>query len=404
MSELEQVRQDIRKQRGEDKVMKGSDPPNTCYIPTGIFMLDLAMLGGLPDGRGTMIYGVESSGKSTVGYLSLISAQRKYPESVVVLLDFEHMYEEQWFTTLGGDPDRLELIQPEFGEEGIDIAMAYIDAEEVSALMVDSIASIVPKKMDERSVEDYGTGERARLAGLMCSKILNSWGRERKRGHKCTVIMINQYRDDIGKMMGDPRKLPGGWQVNYFCKTRFQMKCAKKAGEDSRGIKIPDHNLHTFRMTKDKGASIQTAEFKINLNPDHPRGLPVGAVDEMAQVGTYAKRIGLITGGGQSWKLEGVEAMTEPDKDPKKAKQYSPLWSNTEAGMSEEEWSYALANWPRKEWRFQRLTEIEDFLYDHPEELLRLKQQIIADVRATIGMQPLPPDGYLLDWCEGEED
>ena len=253
MNELNQAKKVVNDKRGEGKIILGSQTPNSLYIPTEIFLLDRATLGGPHDGRGTMIYGVEGSGKSTLGYRIMAGCQRKYAGSHVVLLDLEHMFERQWFEKCGGDPERLELIQPDFAEEGIDMAISLIDSKEVSGFMIDSIASLVPKKMDERSVEDYGTGERARLAGLLCSKILNSWSRERERGHRCTVVMVNQYRDDIGKMVGDPRKLPGGWQVNYFCKTRIQMKSRKKfinaKGEiNDSNSGTPHHNLHTFEI------------------------------------------------------------------------------------------------------------------------------------------------------------
>ena len=412
-TEIEAVRNQIASDRGENKLIRGDELPNACFLPTGIFILDLMMLGGFHDGRAALIYGVEGSGKSTLGYMGLAAAQRKYPESHVVLLDFEHMYEKQWFEKCGGDPSRLELIQPEFGEEGIDMAMAFLDAEETSALMVDSVATIVPKKMDDRSVEDYGTGERARLAGLMCNKILTSWSRERARGHRCSVFLINQYRDDIGKMMGDPRKLPGGWQINYFAKTRLQMKNRRKDGENARGMKIPDHNLHTATLTKDKGASLMSGEFKINLNPDHPRGIAIGAVDDLATVGTYAKRMGFITGGGQAWRLTGVERMIDP-ATPNGKKIYDPLLETDEAIQAynlkdddalsaADKWETMLGDWEREERKFRLLVDIEDYLYEHPAEALRLKQLILIDMRTSLNMPPLPPDGYLLDWAEIED-
>jgi len=408
-SELDEVRRQLNKDADDPRVIKGSEYPNSVYLPTGVFLLDLALLGGFHDGRATMLYGVEGSGKSTLGYLTLIAAQKKYPGSRQVLLDLEHMWEANWFRKLGGDPDRIELLQPRFAEEGLDDLIRFLGVDVISAVMVDSVATIVPKAKAERSSEDFGVGERARLAGDLCEKILCSWSEERNRGHRCTVVLINQYRDDIGKSIGDPRKLPGGWQINYFAKTRVQMRNRKHVcndkGEMGKG-NIPHHNLHSFKLSKDKGAGILDGEFKMVLSSEHhPRGLDVGTVDDLNTVGTWAKKLGIIHGGGQSWKCDGVEAMHDPDKDPKKgAKLYDPNDTADAAGMEEDEWQEALANWPRIERPFRTLAEMEDYLYHHPEDVLRIKQQILVDVRLKAGMPALPPDGYLLDWCEVEEE
>jgi hypothetical protein len=205
--------------------------------------------------------------------------------------------------------------------------------------------------------------------------------------------------------MGDPRKLPGGWQINYFAKTRVQMKARKHVcndkGEMGKG-NIPHHNLHTFTLSKDKGASFLSGEFKIVLSQEFSdRNLPMGSIDDLNSVGTWAKKHGVIHGGGSSWKCDGVEAIHDPEKDPKKgAKLYDPGGSAAQADMSEEEWTLARSSWPRIERPFRTLSEIEDYLYEHPEDVLRIKQQILVEVRTKIGMPPLPPDGYLLDWCE----
>ena len=137
MSEIDQVRKEIKKERGDGKVMSKGKYPKVTYIPTGIFLLDFALLGGFQDGKAHLIYGVEGSGKSMVAYLALIGCQKKYPKSTVVILDLEHMYDKVWFEQLGGDPNRVEVIQPDFAEEGVDMMIAYMYAKEVSGVLVD---------------------------------------------------------------------------------------------------------------------------------------------------------------------------------------------------------------------------------------------------------------------------
>jgi protein RecA len=363
-SELDRRREQIVSQRGEGKVRRGSEMPSMTYIPTGVFLVDLALLGGFPDGRATLLYGVESSGKTTLALYGAAQAQRKYPGSVVVWCDTEHSWDPVWARLCGVDVDRVELIQPDFGEEAVDLVVGYLDVAEVCMVVFDSIACIIPKGQTERSAEDFGVGERARLAGILCSNILASWSRERERGHRLSVILINQYRDDIGKSYGDPRKLPGGWQVNYFARTRIQMKCHKVEGESARGVKIPDHNEHSFHLTKDKGSTIQKGMFNVNLHPAHPHGLAMGVPDDYETVVTYAKKFGIVHGGGSSWKCDTI--------DPKR--------------------------------KFGKQSLITEFLYENPAEFLLLKQQMLVEMRTEVGMPPLPPDGYLLDWASVETE
>jgi recombination protein RecA len=361
-SELERLRSTIVSERGEGKVRLGSQLAPICCIPTGVFLIDLALLGGFPDGKGTIIYGVESSGKTTLSLFAAAQAQRKYPDSVVVWCDTEHSWDPVWATLCGVDVDRVELLQPDFGEEAVDLVTGYLDVDQVCMVVFDSIACIIPKKQGERSAEDSGVGERARLAGILCSNILTSWSRERERGHKVSVILINQYRDDIGKSYGDPRKLPGGWQANYFARCRVQMKCHKIEGETSRGVKVTDHNEHSFALTKDKGSTLQKGMFNINLHPQNPQGLAMGAVDDYGTVITYAKKFGIVHGGGQSWKCDTIEGNR----------------------------------------KFGKQAEIEAWLIEHPDDFLLLKQTMLADMRAEMGLPPVPPDGYLLGWVNLE--
>lgn len=355
LSELESVRQAIIKERGAGKFHSGDKHPHINYIPTGVFLLDLALLGGIPDGRASLVYGVESSGKSNLLYLTMGQFQKKYPNQTAVLGDVEHMLEGPWAEKLGVVLSRMELVDPDHGQEAVDLVLAYMAAEEVGFAAIDSLASLVPMQLDDRSVEDYGMGERAKIIGDYCSKVLNLWTRESRRGHSITVFNVNQYRDKMNaSKFEDPRRLPGGWQSNYFPRVKIQMKMRKII---PKGATQADHNLHTFRIDKEKGGTLSSGEFRMNLNPDHPKGLPIGTVDDYDTVIAYAKREGIVHGGGASWKLRGIE---EP---------------------------------------FRTLDNMEDFLIGNPEEFIRVKQRLILRTRIRVGLDPLPKDKYLLAPC-----
>lgn len=355
LSELEGVRQAITKDRGAGKFHAGNLHPHINYIPTGVFLLDLGLLGGIPDGRASLVYGVESSGKSSLLYMTMGQFHKKYPEQTAVLGDVEHMFEAPWAEKLGVDLPRLELIDPDHGQEAVDLVLAYMAAEEVGFSSIDTLASLVPMQLEERSVEDYGRGERAKIIGDYCSKVLNLWTREGRRNHNVTVFNVNQYRDKMNaSQFEDPRKLPGGWQSNYFPRVKIQMKMRKIT---PKGASEADHNLHTFRIDKEKGGTISSGEFRMNLNAKHPKGLAIGAIDDYDTVISYAKREGIVHGGGASWKLRGVEGP------------------------------------------FRTLNLMEDFLVENPEEFIRVKQRLILRTRIRVGLDPLPKDKYLLAPC-----
>lgn len=355
LSEIDSVRQAITSERGKGKFHAGNKHPHINYIPTGVFLLDLALLGGIPDGRASLVYGVESSGKSTLLYMTVGQFHKKYPMKTAVLGDVEHMYDPPWAEKMGVDLARLELIDPDHGQEAVDLVIAYMAALEVGFSAIDSLASLVPMQLDERSTEDFGRGERAKIIGDYCSKVLNLWSREGKRGHNVTVMNVNQYRDKMNaSKFEDPRKLPGGWQSNYFPRVKIQMKMRKIT---PKGSTEADHNLHTFRIDKEKGGTIASGEFRMNLNPAHPKGLPIGAVDDYDTVIAYAKREKIVHGGGSSWKLRGVDDV------------------------------------------FRTLDLMEDFLIENEDEFIRLKQRLLVRTRVRVGLNPLPQDKYLLAPC-----
>jgi recombination protein RecA len=359
-NELAAVLADIRKNKGENSVLPASQIPIANHIPTGSFILDFALLGGIPEGFPTMIYGLESSGKTTILKKVVGCFQRKHPDKQVVWIDSEGMFDPQWATQLGVDLDRLLVHRPETGQEAVDVMEAMMGAWETGMVVLDSIPGCVPFNIIQKSAEDMTMTELARLMGVMCSKLTASYQAERKRGHFVTNLFVNQFRFKVGGLvLGDPRTLPGGRQINHIPTTKIEIKNKEEHGKDRYDNDVVEHNAHEFKITKAKhGSSIRSGEFRMMINPDNADGVPQGTIDDADTVCVYAKKMGMLTGGGAAWRVDGIDR------------------------------------------KFGNIASIVTHLRETPEEYVRLCQQVIAAQRQSKGLPLLPPDGYLLDWAE----
>lgn len=341
--ELKDAMAAIGKAHGPAIITRGDLRPRWKHIPTGIFSLDISMLGGLPEGLATLGYGWEHSGKTTMGLKMLAQAQRKYPDKAPVLLDIEGTYSPEWGAVQGIDNERLVLVQPESGEQALDVAVAMLQAQEVSTLMIDSLAGLAPRAMLDKSFEDATVGEAARMIGRFCVVAQSELIRQRNRGHRVGVYLVNQWRTKIGVFRGDPRVLPGGIAQNYFASIKIEFKNREQEGRDDSGHQQIDHNDHTFTIKKNKvGVAAREGEFLMVRNPDHPLGQ--GFVDDARAVITWAKSVGYVGGGGTKQTLRGTDKT------------------------------------------FRTLQDMADHLYDEPEFGAWLRQTLIEDYRESKGL------------------
>jgi recombination protein RecA len=358
-SELKDVIKDVEKLYGKGVLTPATKVANFTHVDTGIFVLDFALLGGVVEGLASMMYGWESSGKSTVCLRLVANKQKKHPKKTVVWVDTEGTFDKTWAEKHGIDLAKLTICTPSSGEQAVDMVDALSTAKEVSMVVLDSIPATVPSEILEKSAQDETISKLARLMGKLCSKLQMNRIKERRRGHHVDMVFINQFRMNVGAMYGDPRVLPGGKQINFFCSTKVELKAKEITGADDYGNKIALRNAHTFKISKTKsGSSIRDGEFEMTTDPSDPLGL--GVIDDYKTVASFAKKMGYITGGGASWKIYGVD--------------------NT----------------------FRKLDDIRQFLIDTPEEYLRLKQLLIAKQREMRELPPIPSDGYLLGKVDKE--
>lgn len=294
-TELGATLSEIHTNFGEEVARVGSSIRRyTHRVRTNIFALDLALAGGFLVSRGSMLYGEKSAGKSTCAMMLAVQAQIDYPDMVVVWNDVEGTFDEVWFRKLGGDLDRLVLMEPESGEHAVDIADAVARAKETSMLVTDSIAMLVPMKEIEAAAADSLPGIHARLVGNYLRRINNAMLIERHRGHHILVMHINQFRMKVGLSFGDPRVLPGGKALEFATTQQVEVRNSEKLDQNSGMIKW---NEHTFKVTKDKtGGQMREGKYKMTRAPKFNDGFPEGTIYQAGTILEAAAAIGLADG------------------------------------------------------------------------------------------------------------
>ena len=355
--ELAKVIGQINTQYGAKLARPANILPRYSHIPTGVFMLDLALAGGWAEHTASQIVGVESSGKTTLAYLSAAEAQKKYPDGIVAWIDTDNMFDPGHAARLGVDVSRVILMQPESGEQAVDCLEAFARCREVVLVVLDCIASLVPQKIIDESVEDVQVAVVARLTGKMCSKMSAVFMHERKRKHILSFLTINQFRFKVGLVFGDPRIIPGGVQQNYFHMTRVEMKNKVLYTENEEKDKQAEANQHSFSIMKSKtSAGIKNGDFTMIVNPDHPLGF--AAIDQSATILGYSMRAGLVV-----------------PVDPSKPKG-SIRCSAFRVTVKNEK-------------------EMRSLIVTDPALRLWLIQQTISAARVRQSLPPFPKDGYL---------
>ena len=227
---LDTVLKQIEKTYGKGTIMRlGEDiPVNVEAVSTGSLSLDLALgVGGVPKGRIVEIYGPESSGKTTLALHILASAQKK--GGTVAFIDVEHALEPAYARALGVNIDELLISQPDTGEQALDITEALVRSGAVDVIAIDSVAALLPRSELEGEMGDSSVGIIARLMSQALRKLAGTISKT-----NCIVVFINQLREKIGVMYGNPETTPGGRALKYFSSVRIDVRrieSLKVAGE-----------------------------------------------------------------------------------------------------------------------------------------------------------------------------
>ncbi|MBK8207862.1 MAG: recombinase RecA [Planctomycetes bacterium] len=224
----------IARSFGEGSIMRMSEQSRKQIdvIPTGSLAVDVALgVGGLPRGRIVEIYGPESSGKTTLALHAIANAQKLGGNAV--LIDAEHAFDPQYGRKLGIDMDKLWVSQPDYGEQALDIAEALIASNAVDIIVVDSVAALVPRAELEGEMGDNQMGLLARMMSKAMRKLTAACNKSRT-----CLVMINQVREKIGVMFGNPETTTGGRALKFFASQRIEVRRTQqiKEGEESIGV------------------------------------------------------------------------------------------------------------------------------------------------------------------------
>jgi len=298
-STFSKIIEDINKKWGVGSILDLGVPENiknVVTVTTGLPSLDVILGGGIPKGRLLEMYGPESSGKTTLATYMLAKMQEKEPEKYVAFIDIENSFEPEYAKKLGVNLEKLTVSQPDSGEQAMDIMEKLCQSGHVSMIVLDSIAQLVPKAVKEKEIDGTANiGTTARLLAQTLPRISNAADRS-----GTTLVFINQLREQIGVMYGNPETTPGGRTMKFAATCRIEIRGQKpeeRYGKEGIPVKV--------KIRKNKlGPPGRTTELFLNF------GEGFDVVDDLLNT---ALTLGIIKKGGSWYEYEDLKEQGWPN-------------------------------------------------------------------------------------------
>ena len=281
---------ELQKDKGEEIGSFGGKLVDADRIPTGLFPLDLALAGGFPRGFASLIYGPESSAKTTIALRLIAMHQLHWPNQTNIFFDIENSFDPLWARRVGVNTEKLIVINPKYGEQLVDIAESALLTDDCGILAIDSLAAVLTTSEGEASAERATVGGSSLLIGKLVRKMTNALGEARKYDRSPTVVYINQIRSKVGVVYGNPDTMPGGRAPRYQCNLILRVY-GKNEMDPTISTVMPVLKDVKFVLDKVKCPVVATSgTFQMATLPH--KGLKVAQCDDFNTVSEYLKAFG----------------------------------------------------------------------------------------------------------------
>ena len=275
-------------------------------LPSGLFAFDLASGGGIPMGRVSVIYGTEDSMKTTLCLLLIAQAQRLFPKQAAVFVDVEGVFSKNWARTLGVDVEKLVYVNPSNAEMMVDIVEGILYTDDVSIIVVDSLAALITQHELDKSAEDAIVGRTGLVINKFYRRVSRALGVARRDGREIALVCINQIRYKM-QAMGNPETMPGGPAFKYASSMTIRLY-GKDVMDSAVSTTLPAYKEISVIIQKHKVPILaKKAIMTVALHPIENYGLAVGEAYDWNTLKSYLKSMELFTNVEKKWLL------THPD-------------------------------------------------------------------------------------------